>query len=53
MGEKKSISDVRGCPLSPSLCQGACVKASPVPPSIILAQVHKVDNPWLAVSLSL
>lgn len=31
-GASRPISDVRCSPLSPSLCQDACVKASPVPP---------------------
>lgn len=39
-------------PLSPRLCQDATVKTSRFPPSIILDQVRKVNNPSVATSLT-
>lgn len=42
----------RAFPLSPRLCQDVTVKTSRFPPSIILAQVRKVNNPSVAASLT-
>lgn len=39
-------------PLSPRLCQDVTVKTSRFAPSIILAQVRKVNNPSVATSLT-